>query len=336
MNRIDCDIAEFLTQTEGQSIVCFGVGSIFEVALWDIGDRLNLVGALDNDPARRGEYTASNGKTLQVRAPRDSLAEFGDFAILITTLAYTAIIGDLETLQGFENTRVFSYIPMKYKRLTPTGEITVTARDALIPKTIHYCWFGQKPIPARLTEIMDSWKKFCPDWDVVRWDESNYDVGKNRYVSLTHSRGQFAYASDYARFDILYRHGGVYFDVDVELVKSIDILRRNRAFLGTEAYGGISSGLGVGAAKGHAAFRGIMDLYDGAAEKDIKVGAWRDTVYFLQRGYKPNGEFQLIADTAIYPFNVFSPTARESAGAHFTDATLAVHHYDGSWITWER
>ena len=77
----------------------------------------------------------------------------------------------------------------------------------MIPKKIHYCWFGEKPLPELARLCIESWRKFLPDYEIIRWDESNYDVNKISYISEAYAAKKYAFVSDYARFDILYQYG---------------------------------------------------------------------------------------------------------------------------------
>ena len=121
----------------------------------------------------------------------------------------------------------------------------------MIPKKIHYCWFGNNSMPDEYIKYIDGWKKLCPDYSIIRWDESNYDVNKHPFISKAYKDRKWAFVSDYARLDIIYNNGGIYLDTDVQLIKNIDELRRFRAYVGFEAESFINTGLGFGAEKGN-------------------------------------------------------------------------------------
>ena len=92
----------------------------------------------------------------------------------------------------------------------------------MIPKVIHYCWFGGNPLPDEAKRCIDSWKKYCPDYKIIEWNESNYDVNSNEYMKAAYNEKKWAFVSDYARVDVVYRYGGIYMDTDVELIKPLD------------------------------------------------------------------------------------------------------------------
>lgn len=104
----------------------------------------------------------------------------------------------------------------------------------MIPKVIHYCWFGGNPLPDNLKKYIKTWREQCPDYEIIEWNEHNYDVSKNVFMREAYTKKNFAYVSDYARLDIIYTYGGFYLDTDVELLKSLDPLRIHECFLARE------------------------------------------------------------------------------------------------------
>ena len=131
-----------------------------------------------------------------------------------------------------------------------------------IPKKIHYCWIGGKPIPEHNRKIMESWKKFCPDYEIIEWNESNYDFTKNRYMKEAFENKKWGFAPDYARLDIIYKYGGIYLDTDVELVKPLDDLLNLKGFIGFCQGEHCNLGEGFGAIPHHPLIKEILDYYD--------------------------------------------------------------------------
>ena len=105
----------------------------------------------------------------------------------------------------------------------------------MIPKKIHYCWVGGNSKPPLVKKCIQSWKKYCPDYEIIEWNESNYDISKNIYMKQAYEAKKWAFVTDYMRLDIIYEHGGIYLDTDVELIKNIDDLLSNEAFAGIES-----------------------------------------------------------------------------------------------------
>lgn len=118
----------------------------------------------------------------------------------------------------------------------------------MIPKKIHYCWFGENPLSELVNRCIDSWKKFCPEYEIIQWNESNFDVNSCDYVKEAYEAKKWAFVSDYAGFKILYEHGELYFDTDVELIKPFDDLTYEGSFMGIEETSiAVNPGLGIGA-----------------------------------------------------------------------------------------
>ena len=131
----------------------------------------------------------------------------------------------------------------------------------MIPKKIHYCWFSGNKMPKEFEAYIASWKKNCPDYEIIRWDETNYDVSRNTYMKDAYKEKRWGFVPDYARFDIIYQEGGIYLDTDVELLKSLDPLLDNPCFLGFEDKNHINPGLGFGAERGNPVIKALCDMY---------------------------------------------------------------------------
>jgi len=212
----------------------------------------------------------------------------------------------------------------------------------MIPKTIHYCWFGGKPLPALASKCIASWRKYCPDYEIIRWDERNFDIHQNLYMKQAYEAKKWAFVSDYARLKIIYDHGGVYFDTDVEVLKPIDDLLEHNCFIGTEKPGTIATGLGFGAVKGHWAIKAMLNEYEN--EEFIKNGIEdltpcpvRNTRPFLALGFKAEDRVETINDCTIYSVEYFCPKDYVTRRLKVTHNTYTIHHFDGSWLSmWDR
>ena len=221
----------------------------------------------------------------------------------------------------------------------------------MIPKKIHYCWFGRNPKPKSVLKCIDSWKKHCPDYEIKEWNESNYDFSSCEYASEAYNAKKYAFVSDFARFDILYRYGGIYFDVDVELIKPIDPIVENGAFMAVENFvvdqeGAkitIAPGLGIAAEPGMDIYNELVDFYrkahfvnpDGSLNLETVVDY--TTRIFFNHGLKNISETQKIEGITIYPKDFFNPCDMSSKKITLTERTVSIHHYAGSWISpWEK
>ena len=220
--------------------------------------------------------------------------------------------------------------------------------DIMIPKTIHYCWFGRSPKPKLVKRCIKSWKKYCKDYKIIEWNEDNYDIdAAPLYVRQAYEQKKWAFVSDYARYDILYRFGGVYLDTDVEVIKNLDKIIEQGAYMGCEADGDmlagrrimVSSGLGMAAPAGLPVFKEILDSYendvfvypDGSLNYTTVV--IRETNILLGRGLKNTNTVQTVAGIKIYPKEYFCPRNGYGGKVCKTENTYTVHHFVASWAT---
>ena len=183
---------------------------------------------------------------------------------------------------------------------------------SIIPKTIHYFWFGHNEKPEIFHKCLESWKRFMPDYSIIEWNEKNYNVHRCKYISQAYDNKEWAFASDYARFDILYKYGGVYLDTDVEFLKPIPqfIIDKSNAFCGMESSGFVAPGLIFACEAGFPFLREIIMDYEQDSfiynnKRNKRTVNQRLTDILLQKGFIPNNHFQRIADIDIYPSSFF-------------------------------
>lgn len=209
----------------------------------------------------------------------------------------------------------------------------------MIEKKIHYCWFGGAPLPEKDKHCIESWKKYCPDYEIIEWNESNYDVNKNKYMSEAYKAKKWGFVPDYARFDIIYNQGGFYLDTDVELVQSLEQLRNNHAYMGFEGGVWINGGIGFGAEAGNDIIKGLRDMYDeksfkkDGGEFDLTPSPYYITEFLEKLGLRRNNEMQQIGTMTIYPSDYFAAKDYETGKIHKTNNTISIHQYNASWMS---
>ena len=205
-----------------------------------------------------------------------------------------------------------------------------------IPKVIHYCWFGDKPIPKEYSNYISGWKRMCPDYEIIKWDLSNYDYTKSEYTKHAFENKKWAFLSDYARIDIIYQYGGIYLDVDVELLKGFDEFLNDFAFFGIEKdfdrqlY--ISTGLGFGSEKNNPILKDILSEYDTNILKNDPFAPCPilQRPIFEQYGFVQKNRIQKLDNLTIYPMEYFAPM--DSFGKlRVTKKTVSIHHYAALW-----
>ena len=240
----------------------------------------------------------------------------------------------------------------------------------MIPKIIHYCWFGGNPLPQSAIKCINSWKKFFPDYEIKEWNEDNFDVNIIPYTAEAYQAKKYAFVSDYARFWILYHHGGLYFDTDVEVIKPMDDIIAKGNFMGREAGGsmreickdiyevnntlplghgqgispglglGVAPGLGLGVAPGLGLYKEILDFYatlsfvnpDGSLNTHTVV-EYTSSILLKHNIPDDNDNPVEVEGVWVYPADVFCPMDHTKGNVlNITSRSVSIHHYDCSWL----
>lgn len=216
----------------------------------------------------------------------------------------------------------------------------------IIPKVIHYCWFGGKPLPKSAKKCIDSWKKCCPDYKIIEWNESNFSISSTPlYVQQAYKLKKWAFVTDYVRLKVVYEFGGIYFDTDVEVIKSLDEFLNYNAFFGfeNEDCNYIGTGLGFGAKKGASILIEMMRDYDNIpfliddGSYDMTPCPKRNIEVFVRYGLIQNNKKQILDNNIlILPTDYLCPIDWHTGILKKTKNTHTIHHYDGSWWSDER
>ena len=207
----------------------------------------------------------------------------------------------------------------------------------MIPKIIHYCWFGRGEMPKLMKRCIKSWKKFCPDWEIIQWNEDNFDVNSTPWTKQAYESKKYAFVSDYVRLKALYEMGGVYLDTDQELIKPLEPFLMHSMFMGFMDDTNISAGV-IGTEKGHPIMWQMLSYYKGRAflteaGVDIKPNTNWMTDILLERGLILDDSHQELCDVAVYPQTYFCPTSCVSIEDKTSKDTVALHHWAMTWRT---
>ena len=211
----------------------------------------------------------------------------------------------------------------------------------MIPKKIHYFWIGGNPKPKSVLFCIESWKKYCPDYEIIEWNETNYDFTKNEYMKQAYEAKKWAFVTDYARLDVIYRYGGIYLDTDVELIKPLDQMLDYAGFMGFDKTTGkdhyVATGLGFGMEPGNGLIKEMMADYEDVKRNkesgEIKYVPcpYLNTQVLRRYGLENADRDQLIQNIMIFASDVFCPKSYNTLQVHITDRTLSIHHFDGTW-----
>ena len=217
----------------------------------------------------------------------------------------------------------------------------------MIPKVIHYCWFGGKEEPDNVKRCIASWRKFCPDYEVKKWDESNFQIGSHPYMAEAYQLKKWPFVSDLARLIIIYNNGGVYLDTDVELIKPLDdILLHNQFFFGIENLPDpinasrsihVATGLGFGAEAKNSVILSLIEEYDDShfvlpeGALDLTACPLRNTKALEKYGFNGTDRIYNFMGGTIYPSEYFCPVEYGTGISRITENTVSIHHYAASW-----
>ena len=214
----------------------------------------------------------------------------------------------------------------------------------MIPKVIHYCWFGRNPLPESAIKCINSWRKYFPDYEIKEWNEDNFDVNIIPYTSEAYEAKKYAFVSDYARMWILYHYGGLYFDTDVEVIKNMDDIIARGSFMGVEVGHSngtemsVNPGLGLGVISHHRIYKDILDYYS-------KINFIKDdgtynlfaivritTKILFDNGMTNSNELQNVVGIWIYPIDYFNPYDDNTGCLNITDNSRSIHWYTKTWM----
>lgn len=214
----------------------------------------------------------------------------------------------------------------------------------MIPKVIHYCWFGGNSIPELEQKCINSWKKYCPDYEIKEWNERNFDFSCCAYAKEAYDAKKWAFVADYVRLRILVEYGGIYMDTDVEVVKPLDAFLQEKAFLGFEEDEYVATSI-MACEKDFNLFDTFLKRYDKRrflkpdGTYDVTTNVVEITHFLLEHGLLLNNKKQTIEGLTLYPKEYFCPKNHETKKIERTDNTYAIHHFAGSWLKpshWKR
>ena len=209
----------------------------------------------------------------------------------------------------------------------------------MIPKKIHYCWFGRNPKPKLAEKCIASWRKFCPGYEIIEWNEDNFDVNMNGYTRMCYEQKKYAFLSDYVRLLVVAEHGGVYFDTDVEVIKPLDKLLEKDAFYCFETPEYVASGLGFGSVARGVSIQTMLAEYDFllSGEEGTRGCPRLNTSALVKLGLKQDGSLQQVADAVILPSDYMNPFDTATGVIRKSDNTVSIHWYSAAWLSpWRR
>lgn len=208
----------------------------------------------------------------------------------------------------------------------------------MIPKKIHYCWFGHNKKNDLMMKCIKSWEKYFPEFEIIEWNEENFDINKCMYAKKAYEEKKWAFVSDYARMKILNENGGIYFDTDVEVIKAFPDALFQKAFTCIEgASGYVNPGVVFACEPQHEITKRIVDEYERDnfsflnSETVLTINK-RITRILLEKGLKQEDSMQRLDSIDIYPSEYFCAKDLSTGKIVITDNTYSIHHYAGTWL----
>ena len=205
----------------------------------------------------------------------------------------------------------------------------------MIPKKIHYCWFGENPLPNYAKKCIESWGRHCPDYEIIQWKETNFDVTQNQYCLEAYRAKKWAFVSDYARLKIIYENGGVYLDTDVELLKDITpLISDGVGFIGFQNLIEVNTGLGFAAEPHNEAVKAMLNVYEKYHSFNAIPCPVANTLALIECGLKVNQPWciQTLDGIKVYPVEYFNPFSFDTQKLKITANTYTIHHYASTWV----
>lgn len=206
----------------------------------------------------------------------------------------------------------------------------------MIPRIIHYFWFGGAPLSEMAQNCIASWRKYLPDYEIKEWNETNFDVNVIPFTAEAYKLKKYAFVSDYARLWVLYEYGGLYLDIDVEMIQSPYSIIGNGPFFGTEKSVAnnndllIAAGSLFGVEPKMNFIKSLLSDYESSSFAEITINK-KITDKFISAGWKRKNEISYVDDFVIYPVSYFSPVDWRTKKIKKTKNTYCIHWFNGSW-----
>ena len=340
----DLSLSGFLEDIKdiGTGIVIYGAGVIgkMTVPYWISSEGLEdkVLSFVDADIHKHGTEITIGSRKVEILAPESMENLEQPFVILVTGSRYQGILDYLGECKYLKDVKVYLFAEMLLKKTERSKDkLLINKSDGIrIPKVINYCWFGGGQMPDIAKRCIDSWHKYCPDYDYKCWDEKNYDISKYQITVDATRTGKWAFLTDVVKLDVLYKNGGIY--LDVELTKSLDELLYLEGFCCAEKWGVVNLGGGSGMSPKMGIVKEMLEcrlksplVYPDGRMNTESSGLY-ETEPLVKKGFIPDNSLQKIDGLTILPFDYFHPYDYMSKETIKSDNTYGIHHFWGSWL----
>lgn len=335
--------ANFVIEND-KKIILFGAGAVCKTFVPYIADKYSftnrIIYIIDNDLSKQGTMVNINDNYVSITRTDILWKCKEDYCVLITNGDFYSVTTQLNQIIECNNKVCFIAAYMQLDRMYDKSLNNVYKDFDVpqIPKIIHFCWFSGNPMPLRLAKCVETWREKCPGYEIIRWDESNFDVKKYKYTYEAHKMQKWGYIPDLVRLEKLYEIGGFYFDTDVEILRSLDELRFQQAFCSRERAGHVNFGGGSGCVKGNSIVKELLDfrkdepfeLKDGRF--NAEASGYYETTPLMKRGLLIEDINQKLSGINIYASEFFSPYNYINGENLQNSNTFSIHYFNGSWL----
>lgn len=207
----------------------------------------------------------------------------------------------------------------------------------MIPKIIHYCWFGKKPLSHSMLAYINGWREKLPDYKIIEWNESTFDVYSNEWTKNSYNAKKYAFVADYVRIYALFQMGGIYLDTDVQVLKSFDPFLKYHTFMSFEGDENLIGTAVIGSEKKMFFLKELLDFYNNNSFNENTLGALQNTTLLqkilLEKGLRLDNSRQTLKDgIEMFPMDYFSAKNVHRDEYHITENTVCIHQYNMSWF----
>ncbi|MCI9143523.1 MAG: hypothetical protein HFH87_13075 [Lachnospiraceae bacterium] len=342
---------KFVNRITGKKIILFGASSLWNYYIRifaDIDTQVldHTLFIVDNDSAKQGIISDIAGRKLKIESVEALFNQQNYIILIVVSMAYQEeICKQLASLDIPLNTECYSLPLMIYHQRTADNSCVESYFaehiSSNIPKIIHSFWFSGEEKPDIYKRCLESWHRHCPDYEIIEWNSNNYDIAKNQYMKEAYERKKWAFVSDYARLDVIYEHGGIYLDMDVELLSSIDRLRNAKAFFCRQEDGFIELGSGFGAPQRNEFIGEMLAEYtgktflDSEGAMDMTPQPQRMAGVFERHGISICHDSEIIKDM-IFLSNDYITCGQTAEALESKDTRLGVHWHNAGWLSDEK
>lgn len=343
INAEICSFVEFIKQNE-KKVILFGAGAVCKTFIPYISKKYNLAEeylyVIDNNTAKHGQRIEINGNNVPVVSidVLDNCKE--DYCILITNGEFYSVMQQLEQIKVCKERYCFIAAYMQLDRVYDRylNRVYKDFQEPKIPKTIHYCWFSGNPMPESLQRCIQTWRECCPEYEIIRWDETNIDLKKYRYTIEAYEAKKWGFIPDLVRLQILYEVGGFYFDTDVQILRNIDELRYQEAFCGRERAGHVNFGGASGSVVNNPIIGEILEFRKNIpfvlenGRLNTEASGYFETTPLMNHGLVLEDVNQKLDGINVYASEFFSPYNYINGEEIQNHNTFSIHHFSGSWL----